>query len=401
MPVPFLETFKAIPDSNLGVAAVPTAGNTKQVTGQSPLLNVDLVAALDFYFQMKYTTNAYGGTANLSPFFPYNHIGQLQVPYQSGNLKVFDGDGHAAWLMNWLRPAQGIVDKYSVDSLLGDQKPVLTSGYSAMSTTGVSSGSYTVAPSTAEVYKFNLRVPFGLWFDTYYDYQADGKIVPYNEVFVSPLIMSSTGRAITPVIKLNPLNGNTVDLAPFAQTGGGTAFAASTDQGSAFDTRRTGWRSPGQGQPLPRFFNWAYTVQVARYNLNNATPSIVLPPSGQLLSCMVRMFDPTLTSIASTVGNVIPVSNLSEAILQYGSGIAKYDDDAPTHVRRIEQQKGSIPTEGVLVWDMFGPSRSNCPGEVINTLNTAGVNVKLNFGANTPGAGSYADVITEQLVLVR
>ena len=394
-----LERFSGF-DNNIGVAAVPTIGNPVQVNLQQ-LLSTDMVDSFDFQFIFKGTTNGYTGTENLSPFFPYNFVQSLTVPYQSDALNIGALDG-ALWHMVWvLRKGN---TKYQTPTWLADQQPVLSDGYDP--TAQPSSGSYTIATSTAETYQFVLSIPTCLWFDRFYDLMTDssGKSSPgvIDDVYVSPLLMSSTGRNITPNLQLNPLSGTTVDQSPFVHSGTNTTPLTWTDGGSTVTIKRRGWRQPGGGMPMPPIFPWAYNWTKTRVPIGSATVTFQFPNRGQLLCVVIRLFDPTL---ASGLGDVIPLANLQAngggAVLSYGAGITKFNDSGLDITRRIYRQHGVILPEGHIVWDMYIETRSNMPGEVINTYNTAGVQVSLNFGTNTPGAGSYMDVASEWLTVVR
>ena len=379
------------PDNIQGVACVPKTSNA-QTPQLVPLNNTDIVTDFDFLFTFKGTSNAYTGTGNLSPYFPYNFVNQLKLPYQSNAVSAANQDAHKLWLMDVLRRNNR---RYGASGLLSDQKALLSTGYTPQTLLG-SSGSYAIAPSTAETYQFRIKVPVAMYFDRFYDSDASGKLGAIDDVYVSPLFMSSIGRSITPVIQLNPVWGTRYDQSPLVQTGSLTTAATWTDNGSNLSIQRNGFREPDGAVALPPAFNWAYNID---YNeiafAGTAKASFTLPLQGQLLSVTCVMFDPSLNSNA---GGVIPVANINTAVLQYGAGIAKYNDVPITLQTRMLENYGVLPTDGVFTWDMYSETRSNV--DAINTYTTSAVKFNLDLGSNTPGAGAYVGVLSEWLTVV-
>lgn len=389
-----LERFEE-PDTNDGVACVPTTSNPANVA-LVPLTNTDIIESFTFRFKLKTSgLGAYTGTDNLSPMFPYNFIGKLEVPFQSRSLAMGAMDGHLWFLANQLRKRN---KKYSIDPDVAGQAAILSTGYTAQANLQ-SASNYSVAASTAEEYDFTLDVPAALYFEHFYDTLSDGKgssrRVRYDEVYVSPFLMSSSGRSVIPILSLNPVQGSLYDASPLVHSGTATTLPAWTDSGSTLSIRRNGWRQPLSKANFPPLFTWAHNWFTTRYALSSAKFSQVIPSEGQVLAIICRMFDPTLNS---GLGGMIPLSNLSSLTLQYGSGIAKFNDTPSSVQRRLLQQHGYLPTEGVFIWDMYADTRSNL--DALNTYDTAGITIKLDFGTNTPGASSYIDVAYEFLTTV-
>lgn len=377
-------------DSSVGIAAVPKTATSATIAGIQQLLNVDMLESLDFLFNFTGTANAFG-TEVISPWFPYIFINQLSVPYQSSALKVGELDGHQWWLVDALR---GGNKPYNPSILLGDQQFILTTGYTPEAN-NVSSSTYTVTASVQNTYQFNLNVPIALYFDKFYDTMQNGQPGVVGDVYVSPLPMASTGRNVVPRLRLNPVENSTLDQGPFVNTVG-TALTW-TDDGSTLTIRRNGWRQPSSPASMPPIFPWAYNWTTQRVNLDSSRVAQVLDVRGQVLSIICRFFDPTL---ASGIGGPIPVSDVANfGKLTYGSGINKFYDTPNSMQRRIQNQHGWLPTEGVWIWDLYADTRSNC--DALNTYNTSGVQVAFDFGANTPGAGSYMDLQVEWLTAVK
>jgi hypothetical protein len=384
-----LERFEE-PDTNDGVAAIPLANNVSTVN-LIPLTGADMLETVDVFYSLRGTWNGFTGALASSPYFPYNLIQNLGIPYQSGSLKLASTDGHMHWLYQLLRGANAPEQSNYVQ-----QEPLQVTAYSPMANL-VSSNAY-AAPVAGQPYQldFNFRVSAARFFRYFYDTDAKGNLLQYENVFVSPFLMSSTGRNSIPTLTLNPLVGGTSDTSLFVHSGSNATPPSWTDNGSLVRFRRRGWRQPANASSMPPLFNWALQIYSTRFTLDSARVRMPLPTEGQLMCMVVRLYDPTLNGGA---GGPIPLSNLNEAIVSFGSGIAKYNDTAQSLQDRLIRSHGWLPTEGVLIWDTWKDSgRTN--RDVINTYNTASPLIRLDFGAYTPGPGSYADVGLEYLTLV-
>lgn len=383
-----IEIFSEL-ETNDTNPAVPATSNPVNV----PLVaftGADMIREWELFFDFLGTYNAYTGTVTTSPWFPYNYVQTLEVPYQSSSFKLQSMDGHLTFLQNLLRPVNRR-GSYA-EPYMDGQAAALSTGYSVQAN-AVSAANYAPAASTQKRFRFPLRVDAARYFERFYDVQADGKMIMFQDAYVSPLLMSSTGRNIVPKIVLNPVVGATLDIAPFTSVGGTTLTW--TDNGSVVYVRRNGWRQPINAADMPPIFNWALQWYLMRVPISNAKPAFQLPADGQVLSVIGRMFDPTL---AAGVGGAIPLANLVSLKLTYGSGINKFFDTPRSIQNRILRQHGWLPTEGVFIWDLYQDTRSNL--DAINTLTTAAPTVSLDFTGNTPGAGSYVDVLVEYLTLI-
>lgn len=384
-----LEGFSE-PDTNDGVAAVPLA-STVSTLNLVALTGADMIRDFDVFFRLKGTFNAFTGALNLSPRFPYNAIQTLAIPYQSGSLRLINTDGHMQAFIQTIRPSNA--PEYAPYI---QQRPVIQTAYGPELNL-VSSGTYAApAASAAVTYDFNFKVVPALFHRYFYDLDAKGNLLQYENVYVSPFLMSSTGRNSIPTVTLNPLFGATLDTSPYVQTGTLTTPPTWTDTGSLVWFRRNGWRQPASPAQMPPLFNWAHQWFTTRFNLPSSRVRIPLPTEGQLLCVVVRMWDPTLDSGR---GAPIPVGNLTNLQVTYGSGIAKVNDTAQSHLDRNLRLFGWLPPAGMLCWDWYTESgRTN--RDAINTYNTASPTIRLDFGNFIPGAGSYADIALEYLTLV-
>jgi hypothetical protein len=384
-----LERFSE-PDTNDGVSAAPLTSNITTVN-LIPLTGADMVETIDVFFQLRGTWNAFTGALAEGPYFPYNLVQNLGVPYQSGSLKLASTDGHMHWLYQLLRGANAPDQANYVQ-----QQPLQTTAYSPMQYL-VSSSTY-APPVAGQPYalNFNFRVSAARFFRFFYDADAKGNLLQYENTFVSPFLMSSTGRNSIPTLTLNPMVGSAADNGLFTHSGANTTAPVWTDTGSLVFFRRNGWRQPANAASMPPLYNWALQLYSTRFSLDSSRVRLPMPTEGQLMAMVVRMFDPTLNG---GLGAPIPIANLNQGIVSFGSGISKYNDTPQSMQDRLVRTHGWLPTEGVLIWDSYKDSgRTN--RDVINTYNTASPLIRLDFGAYTPGPGSYADVGLEYLTLV-
>lgn len=380
-----LERFEE-PDTNDGAPAVPLGSNPTNVSLVA-LTGADMLEDIEAYFTFRGTLNAFTGTLALSPFFPYNIIQTLRVPYQSGSLTMGSMDGHLWAITNWLRTNNAEYDSGSYIQ----QKELLATAYTPQANL-VSSATYAnPVASATPVYDFNFHIYPALYLERFYDLSNDGKMLRFDQTYVSPFLMSSTGRNVIPTITLNPMFGTSGDLSPFIVGGTQTTPATWTDSGSRVRFRRRGWRQPVNAALMPPLFNWAHQWFTQRNQLGTSRIQIPIPVEGQLLAIVLRMWDNNLKA-------PIPLANLNSLKLTYGSGLNKFYDTPQDHQDRFFRQHGMRLTEGLAIWDMYADTRTNLHG--INTYNTASPLISLDFGSFTPPAGSYVDVAMEFLTLI-
>jgi hypothetical protein len=380
-----LERFEE-PDTNDGTPAVPLGSNPQNVSLVA-LTGSDMLEDIEAYFTIRGTLNAFTGTLTLSPWFPYNIIQTLRVPYQSGSLTMGSMDGHLWAVTNWLRTNNS---EYDAGQYI-QQKEALATAYSPQANL-VSSATYAnPVASATPVYDFNFHIYPALYLERFYDLSNDGKMLRFDQTYVSPFLMSSTGRNVIPTITLNPMFGTSGDLSPFIVGGTQTTPATWTDSGSRVRFRRRGWRQPVNAALMPPLFNWAHQWFVQRNQLGTSRVQIPIPVEGQLLAIVLRMWDNNLKA-------PIPLANLNNLKLTYGSGLNKFYDTPQDHQDRFFRQHGMRLTEGLAIWDMYADTRTNLHG--INTYNTASPLISLDFGSYTPPAGSYVDVCMEFLTLI-
>jgi hypothetical protein len=346
-----------------------------------------MLEAIEVFFSLKGTLNAFSGTLTQAPGFPYNFIQTLRVPYQSGSLTMGSMDGHLWAITNWLRTNNS---EYDAGQYI-QQKEQLATAYTPQANL-VSSATYANPVASAAVaYDFNFAVYPALYFERFYDLSQDGKMLRFDQTYVSPFLMSSTGRNVIPTITLNPAFGTQGDLSPLVAGGAQTTPATWADNGSLVRFKRRGWRQPVNAALMPPLFNWAHQWFVQRNQLGTSRIQIPIPVEGQLLCIVLRMWD-------NGTKAMIPLSNLNNLKLTYGSGLNKFYDRPQDHQDRFYRQHGMRLTEGLAIWDMYADTRTNLHG--INTYNTASPLISLDFGSYVPPAGSYVDVMMEFLTLI-
>lgn len=380
-----LERFEE-PDTNDQVPSVPLPSNPVNVSLVA-LTGADMLEDIQVYFTMRGSFNAFTGTLTQSPWFPYNMVQTLRIPYQSGSLVMGSMDGDLWAITQWLR---GNNQEYQANEYI-QQKEALATAYTPAANL-VSSATYAQPVASATVqYDFNFHVFPAMYFERFYDLSQDGKMLRFDQTYVSPFLMSSTGRNVIPVITLNPLFGTSGDLAPFVAAGAQTTPAAWTDNGSQVRFKRRGWRQPVNAALMPPLFNWAHQWFVQRNQLGTSRVQIPIPVEGQCLCVVLRMWDNGLRQ-------PIPLETLSSLKITYGSGLNKFMDRPQDHQDRFFRQHNMRLTQGLAVWDMYCDTRTNLHG--INTYNTASPLISLDFGSYMPPAGSYVDVMIEFLTLI-
>jgi hypothetical protein len=374
-------------ENNDGVTTTPLQANQVNATGYVPFKQTDVIQSWEL--QLKYAqTLAIGtGSITVSQYFPWSVLGpgNLNMQNQFSTLQWAHGYDLGLWQM--IRPLRhGTNDRTNLYTTPAVQI------YNQQAALVTSLAAYTIASTT-----MNLRyeLPAGQWFDAFYPLAGDGTILgPGLRAYVSPQYMAGTSRIVQPTIAFFPAFGSTSDLGPYTATGNATATALLATQ----SWKRRGWYQPLGAADSPPVFNWQYTrrsSQVSLASVNQKT--IPIPINGQIMSVAYRFYDPTLNAGA---GGPIPLSNIAEIDLNYGSGLFKYQDYPVDTQARLIQQHSFLPAEGVIVHDMavdeFGRITNK---DVLNTMNTSGVQAFVQ-STGTFSASAYVQVLVEALTYV-
>lgn len=368
------------------------------LTAQTPwnppgsLQKTDIVRWWEMETIVNWSTTVTGST--VSPEAPYNIFQNLKLKLQGQYSPLEVESGFDAAFFQMYRPMRGS-GQMTVQNLIGTN---VASTY-ANTTIPQTNQSSTVAanPASGSAWTFNLEIPGGLFIDQYWDLAIDGTLLPNSQgvvapmsAFVSPQYMGGGERVVVPSFNYAAITAPNSDQGPLTAS---TAGAASVTQ----NLRRIGYYGSAQPSELPPVFNWQYRRASKRYPIGAATKvDIPITEYGQLLSCYVRIYDPT-------AGTYYSVANISKAQLLYGSNLPRFDDDILTMQRRFVDQHGFLPPVGTIVWDML----ANTSGQlglsndmrVLNTLTNANTHFHLEMSP-APAATAYAVVGTELLVPV-
>lgn len=109
---------------------------------------------------------------------------------------------------------------------------------------------------------------------------------------------------------------------------------------------------------------------------------------------MFFTYDPAL---ASSVGGVTPFSSYTTVELLYGSTVQIFQEAPQINQYVWAMQHGAVLPTGFFGWDLMLTEDGRTTNEfAINTLVTAGAQIKLNFGT-APGSSATVYVGLEML----
>lgn len=306
----------------------------------------------------------------IGPYFPYNIIGSLALNIQNQFNTINVESGVDAAIFQAIRPSRATSYMNWVD-----QNLVAVDSYSNSTPTLVTSNAYT-AGSTAMTWWLELMPCIN--FDLYYDLGEDGRLYADGAMgiraYVTPQMMAGTNRIITPAVQYNSLiNAANLYTSPFAN---GTLTSASV----TLNFRRTVVYQPTSSAASPLLFNWQYARETRRFTISGVSSiDLPLPLVGQILMLYVRMWDPTLNAGA---GGAIPITNVTNAWVQVGSGLYRFQDTPTDAVKRLYRQHGIFLPAGCLAWDMAVTDDGRITNRAtINTLTTSGCLIHLDFTA--------------------
>jgi hypothetical protein len=327
-----------------------------------------------------------GGTFTLSPHFPYNWIGPISLNFQNQFNTINMPDGFCMAILQAIRPRY-----YGNLPTFLYQNPV-SNAYNSQPNT-MTASNYTTASTSV---KFTLELLPALHFDAYYDLEADGLLYWAKQTpikaWVSPQLMAGTNRVIAPVVNFNQaLSTSAADVAPVTVSGGTPTFSGT----GTLNFRRHGIYQPSGPFDTPPVFNWAYTRDYQRFGIGaQSQVSLAVPQRGQILCIALVLWDPALNG---GIGGPIPIANINQINLVYGSGFYKYQDTPADMQRRLYNQHGIILPEGCLAWDMAMQQNGLISNrDALNTLITSSPTVQIMFNT-TPGASAYCYMLLESL----
>lgn len=331
--------------------------------------------------------------------FPYNIIGPLGLNFQNQFDTINMPSAFAAMIMQMVRPSKwGWLDNALEQNPSADNysaSPNQTTN-STFAPTVLAPANYVLSGASPQTYKFTLDLMPGMLFNLYYDLEEDGRLYSHKispiKAWVTPQIMSGTNRVITPRVRVNQGVG-TGDVAPAGYTAApGTLNAGAT---VTLGFRRKAIYQPAGIADTPPIFNWQYSRDFRRFSLSGVSSvDLPIPQIGQITAIVVYMWDPTLNT---NVGGPIPIANVTECDVIYGSGLFKFQDKPLQNQRRFLRQHGLILPEGALVWDMAITDDGLITNAMaLNTLTTSGCIVHLDF-TGTQSSTAYCFMLIEAL----
>lgn len=402
----FTERFEQYENLN----GVVTAGG---LTAQTPFAPSGSFQKTDIVFWWELETlwtqsqtYSAGVLAN-SPEGPYNLFQGLKLKLQGQYTPIEVESGFDAAFMQMYRPMRGRGQRNN--QALMDTNVPLTTGYAnalipQANLAGATLASSYTSPMSIANYPFQLELPAGIFLDEYWDLALDGSLLPNaagvvspSAAFVSPQYMGGGERVIVPQFNFAAGNAANYDQGPIAATTAATTSVSSMS--TLINARRVGVFASENPAELPPVFNWQYRRASKRVPLG-AVGKADLPITeyGQVLSCYVRIFDPSLGT--NSVGGYYNIANMTKCQVLYGSNLPRFDDDIPTMQNRWIEQHGFLPPQGTIAWDLaatgFNDNLSNA--RALNTLTNANTHIHIEMSA--PGASAYAVVGTELLVPV-
>lgn len=359
-------------ENNDGVSQALSSANQVSVQFPANFMNTDILyrELIDVSLSLTQALNA-GTVFAAGAYNPYNYVGSVQVSMQNQFNSHDVPSGIDSKVFEFIRPefyndANNVWETNAASSLNGAQANLST---------------FTAAPAfTASSIKFTLDLPFGIWFDRYFDLDPDGALrnIAPMRAFVTPQLMSGSNRIITPRITMNPILASTNDLGPWVVNAAGpTASGTAT-----FGFQRKIVYQPRSHTDTPILWGWQYSREAKQYAINNRlTADIILPTTGQLLMIYYRFFDPA----AASGGAAIALSNIKNVWLQYGSGLFKFQDNPLRAQRRFQKMHGNtLPPEGIVIHDMVLDEQGYSSNQnALNTLDTSSCKVHFDFNSTT------------------
>lgn len=379
-------------DNTVGISTPVSLAALTPWNPPNPLQKTDIVRWWELETSVNWTTTVTGST--ISPEAPYNELQNLKVKYQGQYSPLEVESAFDAWFFQTYRPMRGPGQQGIQD--LDATNVASTYSNTTIPQTNQATTGIVANPASASSWVFTLEIPASIFLDQYWDLAPDGGILagpngvvaPVSAI-VSPQFMGGGERNVTIAFNLAAITAGNADQGPLT---GSTAGAATVVQ----SVRRIGYYGSRDPSSLPRVYNWQYRRSSKRVPFGAQTKvDIPVTEYGQLLSCYVRIFDPT-------AGTYYNVANISKAQLIYGSNLARFDDDILAMQARFIKQHGFLPPQGTVVWDMCANTSGNGlanDSRVLNTLTNANTHVHLEMSP-APNATAYAVIGTELLVPV-
>lgn len=380
------------PENNDGIQGNFSAATQVNLQGIIPFMQSDVIYEWLFFASITETiTQGTGGAITQSPYYPEIYFGPFQLNMQYQYPAIDTASMFDLALLTKFRPFDSNANNYPLNS----GQTVAKGLYSSQANQVTSSTAYAPTTGVQETRSFVMEIPASCWFDEYYELDEVGDSIsgPHTG-YVSPQNMGGYARVVTPSLKLNPLMNAGADSSPYAVTGTGPTSVGSLTMGMS----RIGVLGNVDSSVLPQPTNWQYNVahqQVALGGKNKATIPLNAIFAGQIMSIILRLYDPTAGApiVLSTA-----MSALTNSIqLIYGGNVNRWVGNQQRMQWRFYNQHGYIPQEGVIILDLAMDRMGKITNSYcLNTLRTAAVNLNLVFSGALSNT-AYAEVTIEGL----
>lgn len=391
-------------ENNWGLATTESSGGATGVTnvavplGMVPFYQTDVAFGWKCQFVITQANNVgAGGTVNQSPQGWYNLLNNIKLTVNKLYNPIDLYSSYDLVLYNFYRP------------MLGNN----LNGSGGMYTAPIGFPLNPVAsPFTATPNSFTanttipLELPVSLWLDEYFNLDMNGNVTGVaHRLPISPLYMSGEARVVQPSWQYASVLATNADLGPFVKSGAFSTQPTVSDT-FTFQVNRQGIYASNNLTTMPPVYPWRLAITSRQYSpINYAQVKIPLrialnPGGGQLLSLIVRLFDPALNS---SIGAPVPLSNLvtgSPAILlTYGSGIVRFQDLVIDMRERFVDQHNIILPDGVITYDLAIDDRQRLTNARALNMYLTDVFLVLNF-SSAPSSTAYAVITAETFTYV-
>ena len=357
---------------------------------------------LDIAITSTYTAGTSALTS--SAYFPLNFLQQTVLSVQNLFKPVEVLSGVDLAIFQVLRPMRQ--NPYGQNTLFTSPFGEPSALYSAWHTANIGQANLiaqrNISNATTAI-TLSFELPASLYFDIYYHLDKNGSPVAGvqqpQRAIVSPVYMAGSARYVQPQIRYAAGTAANLDFAP-VNIGAGTGTFTGSAKFAA--VRRVGFYGSNDPRTLPPVMNpWQYRRMSTNFSVAGRTivdiPLQAVSNPGQILLIFIRMWDPAANA---GLGAPVSIANLTRCMIQYGSGLLRFDDTPLQAQRRIVEQHNVLLPVGCLAWDfamdLYGRITN---AYALNTLTTAGVNIHLETSVAF-STSAYIVVGTELLVVV-
>lgn len=384
-------------DNNDGMNMVLAQSNAVDMVGAGAAnyKDTDVVFWWDHDFAWTNTITPGTSAITTSPYFPFNLIQSMVLSVQNAYKPLEVLSGIDAAIFQMLRPMRQNEFRNNLNA-----NPALNWQTANIAQANLITGTGFASTSTA--INWSMEVPTATYFDAYYHLDKAGNpvagVMQPQRCWVSPLYMAGSARWVQPQFRFAPLTVSNLDTGPF-NIGAGTGTGAGSVKQAI---RRSGVYASPNPAVLPQVMvPWQTRRKSTQYSIAGRSfvdiPISAVADPGQILSLFVRMWDPAANG---GLGAPISISNVTIFRLTYGSGLFRFDDTPLQAQKRIFNQHGILLPQGVLAWDLATDTFGRTVNQfALNTLTTAGVNIRIEFSA-AQSTSAYVVVGTEELVIV-